>query len=104
IAAHGKVVPAGVRVRAAFDLSNPPPANVCWVAILLVARDLAGAAANALVHVEVKAVLLARVKRSLGNKLLRGNRNRCRKFKKAGQCQTYEGVAVSILCSILQRQ
>lgn len=103
IAAHGKVVPAGVRVRAAFDLSNTPPANLCRVAVLLVAGDLAGAAADALIHVEVEAVLLARFKRSFRDQFLRGDGNRRWEFGEAGHCQAHEGVAVSILCSILQR-
>jgi hypothetical protein len=42
-----------------FDLANATPADVGGVAVLFVAGDLARAAADALGHVEVKAVLFA---------------------------------------------
>ena len=59
VAAHGEIVAMRVGVGAAFDLADAAPANVGGVAVLLVAGDLAGAAADALGHVEVEAVLLA---------------------------------------------
>jgi hypothetical protein len=52
-------VPLRRRIASRFQFSDAPPQNVRWVAILFVARDLAGAAANALHHVEVKTILLA---------------------------------------------
>ena len=53
---------------AAFDLADAAPANVGRVAVLFVAGDLAGPAANALGHVEVEAILLAGLQGALGNK------------------------------------
>ena len=63
IAAHGEVVAVGVGPCAAFDLADAPPAEVGGVAVLLVAGDLAGAAADALGHVEVEAILFAGLER-----------------------------------------
>ncbi len=62
VAAHREIVASGVRPGAAFDLADAPPANVGGISVLLVARDLAGAAADALRHIEVKAILFARQK------------------------------------------
>ncbi len=75
VAAHGKIVAAGIGVGAAFNLANAPPANLRGVSVLLVAGDLAGAAADALRHVEVEAVLLSRLERPVGNEH-RGNGGR----------------------------
>src|SRR6185312_3244184 len=58
VAAHGEVVAHGVGIGAAFEFADTPPVDVGGVAVLLVAGDLAGAAADALGHVEVEAVLL----------------------------------------------
>ncbi len=59
IATHGKIVALGLRVAATLKLSDPPPQNVCRVAVLLIASHLARPAANALRHVEVEPILLA---------------------------------------------
>ena len=59
VAAHGKVVAIGIGIDAAFDLANTPPAEIGGVTVLLVAGDLAGAAADAFGHIEMKAILLA---------------------------------------------
>ena len=67
VAAHREVVAAGVGVDAAFNLADAPPANICGISVLLVAGNLAGAAADALRHIEVEAVLLSWLERTLGN-------------------------------------
>ena len=63
IAAHREIVALRIGIAAAFDLADAPPVNVRGIAVLLIARDLAGAASDALRHVEVKAILLALAKR-----------------------------------------
>lgn len=60
IAADGEVVALGEGVRATFDLSHSPPEYVGRIAVLFVAGYDAALAADALRHVEVKAILLAR--------------------------------------------
>lgn len=55
----------GVRIPAAFDLSDPPPVDVRRISVLLVAGHDAALAANALRHVKVKAILFARFRRAL---------------------------------------
>ena len=67
VAAHGEVEAVGVGLGAAFDLADAAPAKIGWSVVLLVAGDLAGAAADALGHVEVEAVLFARFERTIGN-------------------------------------
>jgi hypothetical protein len=47
-----------LRVPAAFDFADAPPIDCSGVAVLLVARDDAALAADALAHVEMKPVLL----------------------------------------------
>ena len=59
VAADGKVVPLRRRIGAALDLSHAPPKDIGRISILLVARHHAAFAADALRHVEMKAVLLA---------------------------------------------
>ena len=64
VAAHREVEALSERVRAAFDLADPAPVQMRWSVVLFVAGDLAAVAADALRHVEVEAVLLARRRRS----------------------------------------
>jgi hypothetical protein len=59
IAGHRQVEAAHVREAAALDLTDSAPGDLRLVAVLLVARDLAAAAADAAGHVEVEAELLA---------------------------------------------
>jgi hypothetical protein len=63
VASHRQIRPRGVRKPSAFDLADAPPVDRRRVAILLVARHHAALAADALLHVEVKSVLLARRRR-----------------------------------------
>jgi hypothetical protein len=65
VAAHRKVVTARIRVNPAFDFADTPPVKVCGITVLLVTCHLAGAAADALRHIEVKAVLLSRRERAV---------------------------------------
>ena len=67
VAAHGQVVAVGVGPRATLDLANAPPAEIGGIAILLIAGHLTGAAANALRHVEMEAILLSRLEWALRN-------------------------------------
>src|SRR5215467_11413699 len=67
VAAHGEIEARSEGPDAAFDFADPAPAYVSGVAVLLVARDLTGAAADALGHVEMEAVLLAGAKFALRN-------------------------------------
>jgi hypothetical protein len=67
IAPHGKVVARSIRPRSSLNLSNTPPAQIGRIAVLLVACDLAGAAADAFGHIEMKAILLSRRELSRGN-------------------------------------
>jgi hypothetical protein len=68
MAPHRKVEPRCVGPRTTFDLANASPSDVRGVSILLIARHFAGAASDALRHVEVESVLLPWAKRTLGNK------------------------------------
>lgn len=67
VAGHGKIGAMGVGEGAAFELADAPPLDIGGVAVLLVAGDLTGAAADALGHVEVEAVLLAGVEGAVGD-------------------------------------
>jgi hypothetical protein len=60
VAAHRKIEALGEGIRATLDLSDSPPVDLERVTVLLGARDLAAAAADAFRHVEMKPVLLAR--------------------------------------------
>jgi hypothetical protein len=59
IAAHREIVAKRIRVGSAFDFPHAAPENIRGVPILLVAGHHATLAADALGHVEVKAILLA---------------------------------------------
>jgi hypothetical protein len=67
VRAHREVEAVSIGVGATFGLADATPAEIGGVAVLFIAGDLAGAAADALGHVEVKAVLLARRKGAIGN-------------------------------------
>jgi len=56
-----------IRVPSTLDFSDAPPVDLRGIPVLLVARDNATLAADALRHVEVKAVLFAKFQGSLGN-------------------------------------
>jgi len=59
VAAHRKVMPLGVRIMAAFDFADAPPVEFGGIPVLLIASDNAAFTADALRHIEVKAVLFA---------------------------------------------
>jgi hypothetical protein len=65
IAADREVVANGGWICAAFDLSDAPKEDVGGISVLLVARYDAALTPNALRHVEMKAVLLAILRRTL---------------------------------------
>jgi hypothetical protein len=60
IASHREVKALCEWIRAAFDFACSSPIDFEGIAVLFRARHFAAAAADALRHVEVKAVLLAR--------------------------------------------
>ena len=62
IAAYGEIVALRRRINTTFDLAYASPQDVGGVAILFVARYHAALTANALRHVEMEAVLLARAR------------------------------------------
>ncbi len=108
VAAHGKIMAAGIGVSAAFNLANAAPANLGRISILLVAGDLARSAADALRHVEVEAILLARPQRPVGKKhrsnRRQSGRRRCQRLEEVVQCQANERVAASVLCAFMEWQ
>jgi hypothetical protein len=59
--------PLRIRIPATFDFSDATPIDVRGISVLLVASHNATFASDALSHVEVKAVLLARPERTLRN-------------------------------------
>jgi hypothetical protein len=63
-----------LRVEASLELADAPPVDGGGVGVLLVARDDAALAADALAHVEMKPVLLAASRRTQGHA---GGRLRC---------------------------
>jgi hypothetical protein len=101
VAAHGKIMAAGIGIGAAFNLAHPPPAYLCGVSILLVAGNLARAATDALGHVEVEAVLLSWLERPVGNEhrgeRRQGSRRRREWLEEVVKRQANERVAASVL-------
>ena len=63
VAANREVMSLGERITTALDFAYAPPENVGRISILFVAGHHAAFTANALRHVEVKPVLLARAGR-----------------------------------------
>ncbi len=66
VATHGEVVARGVGEVASFDFAHTPPVHRGGIAVLLAAGYDAALAADALRHVEVKAILLARSRLTVG--------------------------------------
>jgi hypothetical protein len=113
ITSHGKIMPLGIGVAAAFEFTDAAPHDVGGITVLFVASDFAGAAANAFGHVEVKAILFAFLKLAV--------RDQRRKIElcgdvtwdfvnhkraaddKAGFSQAHESGALSISCAIVKR-
>jgi hypothetical protein len=104
IASHREVVTLRVGPRAAFDLADPSPTKMCRVAVLLVARYLAGTATNALCHVEVETVLFA------GKKLARRDKRsldfcgsgQLRKHLEAFLGQAHNGIVCVSVCEFVK--
>jgi hypothetical protein len=67
VAAHREMEALGIGIKAALNFSNPPPVDVGRISVLLVASYHAALAADTLRHVEMKPVLLTRLKSSLRN-------------------------------------
>jgi hypothetical protein len=102
ITAHGQVVPLRVGVNATFHLADTSPMNICRVAVLLIAGDLAGAASNAFRHVEVETVLLP-----FGQRPIRDESRGHARGPKAGEGaagQAHQRVIHAGLCTFVQRQ
>jgi len=101
IAAHGEVVALGVGIDSSLDLADATPENIGRVAILFVARDLAGATPDALRHIEVEAVLFAFTQRTIWDK--EGAHGVCGLEGLVEVCErhAYDGVAAAILCAFV---
>lgn len=56
-----------IGIPTSFDLTDTAPIDLRGISILLIAGHYTAFAANALGHVEVKAILLTGLKRALGN-------------------------------------
>src|SRR5579863_3247824 len=67
VTAHRQMQPLGVRIPAAFNLTDSPPIDVRGIPVLLVASDDAALAANTLCHVEMKPVLFSNFQGALRN-------------------------------------
>src|SRR5579862_594719 len=67
IATHRQVQAMSIRIPTTLNLSNSTPVDVRRVAVLLVAGHNATLATDALRHVEVKTILLARFRRASGD-------------------------------------
>ena len=67
VTSHRQIVAYSLRPGASLDLSDAAPAQIGRVAVLFIACDLAGAAADALGHVEVEAILFSGIKRPSGD-------------------------------------
>jgi hypothetical protein len=63
VTAHREIVSKRIRISAAFNLAHTTPENVRRIAVLLITRNNAALAPDALCHIEVKSVLLARTGR-----------------------------------------
>jgi len=70
IAAHRQVMPLYVRIVAAFEFADAPPVDRGRIAVLLAACNNATFAANALGHVEVKAILFSGLESALRDQRL----------------------------------
>jgi len=114
VASHGKIVALRIGIRASFNFADASPPQVGRVVILLIAGDLAGSAANAFGHVEMKAVLLPCLERpgwhqrraELWNLCTEthGIRERDLLDAKPGKCQAHKRVIVCGLCSVVKWQ
>ena len=92
---------------AAFDLADAPPAKIGGVAVLLVAGDLAGAAADALCHVEVEAILLAGLERAFGDEGRDDLELRCAcsgEISRPCLRQAHDGVRWIGVCEFVERE
>jgi hypothetical protein len=54
----------------ALDFTDATPMDRCWIAVLLIAGYFAGAATDALCHIEVKAVLFSGARQTVRDKTL----------------------------------
>ena len=65
VASHRQIQAVRIGIPPAFDFSHPAPVDFGGIPVLLVTRYDAALAPNALRHVEMKAVLLAILRRTL---------------------------------------
>jgi hypothetical protein len=100
IATHGKIGSLGIWVYPTFEFAYATPLNVSWIPILFVAGDLARTTADALGHIEVKAVLLAWFEWSSRNERL----DECGRGSSFKQCHTHKVSIVTFHRSILKGQ
>jgi hypothetical protein len=96
---------ASIGIPPAFDFSDAPPVDLCGIAVLLVARNYATLASDALRHVEIEAVLFTRLREALRNAR---NRRQRSNFIQAfagpvGPGAAQHECAVAALCPFNQR-
>jgi hypothetical protein len=85
IASHRQVAALRVGPCSSFNLTKAPPVNLGWIAVLLIAGNLAGAAADALGHVEVKAILFTLLQFALWNEAWRRDRRPFQNARRSDQ-------------------
>src|SRR5438552_12655463 len=98
--------PLRVRIPPAFDLTYAPPINLRRVSVLLVACHHAALAADALRHVKVKPVLLARLQSALWNSRFAdvyGARTMRRSGRIADSLGGEQKSCALLLCALKQR-
>src|SRR6185503_9994472 len=100
VAAHREKGPRGIREPAAFDLADAAPVDRSGIAVLFVAGDDAALAADALPHVEVEAVLLAGLRRAIGD--ARGVDGACAREGQTATASTRQREGDVIICGSLQ--
>ena len=61
IAPHRQVTALRIGPCTSLNLTKAPPVNLGWIAVLFIAGNLAGTAADALGHIEMKAILFTLV-------------------------------------------
>jgi hypothetical protein len=63
VTAHREIVAKRIRISAAFNLAHTTPENVRRIAVLFITSNNAALAPDALCHIEMKSILLARTGR-----------------------------------------
>ena len=98
-------MPLSERIETAFDLAYAAPVRLGRIAVLLVARDLTGTAADAFGHVEVKAILLVFAEGTIRDQVRTEGGDDVRGLEGLAEvCKrhAYEGFAAAVVCAFVQ--